>query len=213
MLQSACSDLTLTSEDTIVSACSWMTHLINGGVSKVDNEAMQLLKSILPDKIIARIQGVGFRQRFAAVTLPRPRKHAMPQASIRTCTGVFHACHNDKALQQNFEGLALSLQGQKFIADSHQRVTVMFSGEVLWGQCIAFLQHNLARKPLCWLWLAVHSSISVAGLPAGSPSASLQPVSRCCFDNAAATGAVAHRAHSCCRHCRFHPTQLQSSHS
>ena len=78
MLCSACSDSTLAGQAAIVSACSWMTHLINGGASKVDNEAMQLLKSILPDKIIARIQGVSLCQQVAAVTLPHVGKHSVP---------------------------------------------------------------------------------------------------------------------------------------
>ena len=78
MLGSARSDSTLAGKDACVSACSWMTHLINGGVSKVDNEAMQLLKSILPDKIIARIQGVSGCQQVAAVTLPSPQDALHP---------------------------------------------------------------------------------------------------------------------------------------
>ena len=84
---SARSDLRVAGNDIDVSSCSWMTHLINGGVSKVDNEAMQLLKSILPDKIIARIQGVSFGQRIAVASLPHLGKHSMPHLGNNpTCT-------------------------------------------------------------------------------------------------------------------------------
>ncbi len=92
-----------------MSACSWMTHLINSGCSKVDNEAMQLLKSILPDKIIARIQGVSWRQqaskhtREPAVTLTHLQEAF--NAHLQWCP---HACHNDLAFQSPMEGPTLT---------------------------------------------------------------------------------------------------------
>ena len=135
----------------VVSACSWMTHLINGGVSKVDNEAMQLLKSILPDKIIARIQGVSCCQPGAAVALPylgsiqRITSGRIQSALEVMPSHVLWLQNNSRARPD------LSLQGQKFIADSHQRVTVMFSGEMFWGQCFMLLQHHSPRKPISWL--------------------------------------------------------------
>ena len=182
----------------------------------MDNEAMQLLKSILPDKIIARIQGVSWRQqaskhtREPAVTLTHLRKHSM-----RTCNGVSSCLSQRLSFSKPHGGAYLdcSLQGQKFIADSHQRVTVMFSGEEFWGQCIMLLQHNSPMTPLCQLWLLVHSSALFAGLP---PSIHLHIISRFSMLPVQQMGCSwcrVSQACSCCRHCWFHPTQLQSSHS
>lgn len=118
---------------------------------------MQLLKSILPDKIIARIQGVSWRQqaskhtREPAVTLTHLRKHSM-----RTCNGV-SSCFSQRLSFSKPHGgayLDCSLQGQKFIADSHQRVTVMFSGEDFWGHLHHVAAAQLAHDAALSAWVA-----------------------------------------------------------